>query len=173
MSAHKTQEIDYGFGQLGSVYTAHGNAITPPVGKVFVAITMLSNTSFTTAAGITSGKGGATVQEGGLQPQTRENPDGTIVLTGVPTQIANQSYNDEEGKDLRVAHGLEYIGTHQPAENAAVGSHNLAVNSETTVSGGGGQVITGNVVFPKGLTIYGRWTYVKPVEGSIIAYIGE
>ena len=45
-------EVSYGFGQLGSAYTtASSDAITPPTGKVFVAITMLSDTIFDDSAG--------------------------------------------------------------------------------------------------------------------------
>ena len=46
-------EVSYGFGQLGSVYaTANQDQIKPPVGKVFVAITFLSNTVFDDDGGL-------------------------------------------------------------------------------------------------------------------------
>lgn len=43
------------FGQLGAVYTtASSDAIKPPTGKVFVAITMLSNVTFDSTGGLLS-----------------------------------------------------------------------------------------------------------------------
>ena len=43
------------FGQLGAVYTTTGSdAIKPPTGKVFVAITMLSNVTFDSSGGLVS-----------------------------------------------------------------------------------------------------------------------
>ena len=46
-------EVSYGFGQLGSAYTtASSDAIKPPTNKVFVAITMLSDTIFDASGGL-------------------------------------------------------------------------------------------------------------------------
>ncbi len=64
-----------------------------------------------------------------------------------------------------------YIGTDQPA-------HDLASGSETTDEGSGGLIIGGSaegdaVTFPKGVTIYGRWTEIDVYSGKVIAYIGE
>jgi hypothetical protein len=61
---------------------------------------------------------------------------------------------------------LEFVGTEAAA-------HNLSVGSETNVSGGGGIQIDVNNSFPKGMTIYGRWTEIDPASGTIIAYIGD
>ena len=127
-----TQDIAYGFGQLGSVFTDLGNSpITPPTGKVFVAITFLADTLLE----ITSGTG-----EG---------------LAADTTGTANL--------------GLEYVGT-------AVAAHNLTVGSETAISGGGGLIMDNANTFPKGITIYGRWTNIEignGKTGALIAYIGE
>ena len=62
--------------------------------------------------------------------------------------------------------GLEYAGTDTAA-------HNLSVASETTSSGGGGVVVDVSNTFPKGVTIYGRWTKINPASGLILAYIGD
>ena len=51
--------------------------------------------------------------------------------------------------------------------------HNLSVGSETAISGGGGQQIDVSNTFPKGMTIYGRWTEIDPASGTLIAYIGD
>ena len=59
-------------------------------------------------------------------------------------------------------------------ENAA---HDLASGSESSVEGSGGLIIGGTsesdaVIFPKGVTIYGRWKEIDVYSGAIIAYIG-
>jgi hypothetical protein len=64
-----------------------------------------------------------------------------------------------------------YIGTEQPAND-------LADGSETVDEGSGGLIIGGSaegdaVTFPKGVTIYGRWTEIDVHSGKVIAYIGE
>ena len=115
-------EVAYGFGQLGSVYTTlSSDAIKPPTNKVFVAITMLTDTVFDSTGGLVA-----------------DIPVGT--------------------------HDI-YIGTEQPA-------HDLAAGSETTDEGSGGKVVD-SVTFPKGITIYGRWTEIDLSAGSVIAYIGD
>ena len=121
-------EVAYQFGQLGSAYTtASSDAIKPPTGKVFVAITMLDNTVFDDTGGLVA--------------------------------------------DIPISGSDQYIGTEQPA-------HDLAADSETTDEGSGGLIIGGSaegdaVTFPKGVTIYGRWTEIDVHSGKVIAYIGE
>ena len=114
----------YGFGQLGSAFNDGTAAMTPPTGKVFVAITFLADTTLDSS--------------GGLKADT------TYTASG----------------------GLEYIGTEAAA-------HNLDVASETAISGGGGLQVDVSNTFPKGVTIYGRWTEIDLASGMIVAYIGE
>ena len=45
-------EVAYNFGQLGSVFLDTATAITPPTNKVFVAITMLADTTFDSHGGL-------------------------------------------------------------------------------------------------------------------------
>ncbi len=116
-------EVSYNFGQLGSMYTAAANnAISPPTNKVFIAITMVTDTTFDASGGL----------------------------------VAD---NDSAGA------GLEYIGTE-------VAAHNASDGSETTSTGSEGLVVD-SVVFPAGLTIYGRWTEIDIDTGSVVAYIGD
>ena len=61
--AYKHNTVEYGFGQMGSVFNNTVSAITPPTGKVFVAITMLADTVFDAT--------------GGLIADTTENATGT------------------------------------------------------------------------------------------------
>jgi hypothetical protein len=113
-------EVAYNFGQLGSAFNDGTAAMTPPTGKVFVAITMLSDTTFETTNGL----------------------------------IADN--NDRAG--------LEYINTASSAHDAG---------SASASSGTGGLTVDVSNNFPEGITIYGRWTSVKPAGGHIIAYIGD
>ena len=104
-------------GQVGSVYTAaSSDAIKPPTGAIFVAITMVTDCTFDSSGGLIA--------------------------------------EDAE----------KYINT----EDAA---HDLADGSESSVEGSGGQVVD-SVVFPAGVTIYGRWTEIDLTSGMLIAYIG-
>ena len=114
----------------GSVYTtASSDAIKPPTGKVFVAITILTaDTSFDAS--------------GGLVAERRVNN----TITGSVT-------NDV------------YISTEEPA-------HDLADGSETVDEGSGG-VVADSVTFPKGVTIYGRWSEIDVNSGGVVAYIGD
>jgi hypothetical protein len=41
----------------------------------------------------------------------------------------------------------------------------------TSIDGNGG-VVVDDVVFPAGLTIYGRWTKFQLTSGAVIAYVG-
>ena len=45
-------EVSYGFGQFGSVFNNAVGAISPPSGKVFVAITFLTDTTLNTTLGL-------------------------------------------------------------------------------------------------------------------------
>ena len=129
-----SQEVSYQFGQMGSVFNDTASAITPPTGKVFVAIQFLTDTTLNATDGLVA-----------------------------------------DNNDLA---GLEYVGTAYDSSDADAtadeGAHDLAVGSETAVSGGGGKFIDASNVFPKGMTIYGRWTKITTVtSGQYIAYIGD
>ena len=120
-------EVSYNFGQLGSVFTDTANApITPPTGKVFVAITFLQDTQLELLA----------TNAGGLTADTSDP-------------------------------NAEYIGTDVAAHDAG---------TATTITGTGGKIIDNSNTFPKGVTIYGRFTSVEIGDGktgALIAYIGN
>ena len=120
-------EVSYHSGQLGSVFTDTANApITPPTGKVFVAITFLADTQLELLA----------TNAGGLTADTSDP-------------------------------NAEYIGTDVAAHDAG---------TATTITGTGGKIIDNSNTFPKGVTIYGRFTSVEIGDGktgALIAYIGN
>ena len=102
------------FGQLGCAHTDSATAITPPKGKVIVAITFLADN----------------------------------VRTGLIAEDPSQYFNTAEA------------------------AHNETAAAETQTEGSGGIAVS-SIVFPKGLTIYGRWTSVTPTAdgtGGIICY---
>lgn len=51
-------------------------------------------------------------------------------------------------------------------------SHNLGDGNATSIEGEGGLVVDVSNTFPKGVTIYGRWTEIDMATGMLIAYIG-
>ena len=55
--------------------------------------------------------------------------------------------------------------------NTETAAHDAAASSETSILGSGGQVVD-SVIFPAGMTIYGRWKEIDVDTGSCIAYIG-
>tara|TARA_R110002012_G_C11554812_1_gene602827 strand:+ start:27 stop:401 length:375 start_codon:yes stop_codon:yes gene_type:complete len=57
-----------------------------------------------------------------------------------------------------------YIGTDAAA-------HDLTAGGETVDEGTGG-IVVDSVTFPRGVTIYGRWTEIDVNSGKVIAYIG-
>ena len=104
-------------GQAGSVYTAaEGQEINPPLNQTFVAITMITDCTFDSSAGL----------------QAEDN--------------------------------TKFI-------NTQVAAHDLAAAAETSIQGTGGQVVD-SVIFPAGMTIYGRWIEIDVATGSCLAYIG-
>ena len=128
--AINSTEVAYNFGQLGSVFNDGASAMAPPTGKVFVAVTMLTDCTFDTSAGLVA-----------------DNDSGN---------------------------GLEYVGTVFARDTD--GTVNDAAHDESTSTatlGSGGVVVDVNNTFPKGVTIYGRWTSINPATGTLIAYIGN
>ena len=108
----------YNFGQIGSGFSDEAVAITPPTGKVIIAMTFLSDTSLTAMVADTSG------------------------------------YTASDGST-----GEAYF------------SHTTAV----AANGGNASETDSGTVFPKGITVYGRWTSVTTpasTSGGVIFYYG-
>lgn len=126
--AINSTEVSYGFGQMGSLMLdVVSSAATPPTGKVFVAVTLLEDSTFDSNGGLIA--------------------------------------------DNDVASGREYITTLDGA-GAGDAAHDAALSPDRGESGVGGKFVDVGNVFPKGMTIYGRWTEIDLASGSLIAYIG-
>ena len=126
--------VAYNFGQLGSVYTTHGSdAIKPPTGKVFVAITMLAATVFDDSGGLVAERKavpGATAADASTetgdvfisteQPahdladgsETTIEGSGGIILTGVSFPEGVTIYGRWTEIDIKGSSGsiVAYIG---------------------------------------------------------------
>ena len=101
------------FGQFGSVLVDNTvDNVKPTEGKVFVAITMLSDCTF----------------------DTQSSDNGGLV-----------------------------------AEDGAVWASTVA---SSTGSSSSGKTVTASYTFPKGVTIYGRYTEIDLATGTCIAYVG-
>ena len=103
-------EVAYAFGQLGSGFSDEAVAVTPPSGKVIIAMTFLEDT----------------------------------ILSAMVADLQS---------------------------DAAYFSHTAAVAN----NGGGAAETDGATIFPKGITVYGRWSSVTPpasTTGGVIFYYG-
>ena len=56
--------------------------------------------------------------------------------------------------------------------NTQAAAHNLSAGSEVSLEGSGGLQVDVSNSFPKGVTIYGRWTSLNLASGMVIAYLG-
>jgi len=77
--------------------------------------------------------------------------------------LENTTFDDTGGLVAEVA-TLHFNTESAAGDNAA--------DSETAAAGSGGQEVPQTQTFPKGMTIYGRWTEVDVLAGAVIAYIG-
>ena len=115
-----SEEVAYGFGQLGSGFVNTTGAFTPPTGKVIVAIQFLADTELSDLVADTS-----------------------------------------------------QIDATPAAGNTGFFSH-TAPNA--VVHGSGADATDSVIIFPRGLTIYGRWTSVTletaDADGGFICYFG-
>lgn len=214
----KSYEVDYAFGQLGSVYTNLAKPVYPPKDKVIVAIQFLADatmqilhTERLDGQGmqyITTEDAEATdcnylgVTEAACTGATTtvNFTDDTVTIGAADAKIKPGQYvllvNDSDTINV----GLTVDGdTAHPVYNGpnprgvkvlSVDRDNITLSkavsptsSQTLVfideqhGAGGTNITAGTVVFPKGLTIYGRWTNIQlgaaDADGGIICYFGE
>ena len=117
-------EVAYGFGQMGSMFNDGTAVMTPPTGKVFVAITFLADTTLYNAGS------GLTAED-------------------------------------NIGNGLEWASRTGSA-------HDAALSPDLGESGTGGEIIPSTLVFPAGVTVYGRYTKIRiQAGGAVLAYLGN
>ena len=194
--------VAYGFGQLGSVFTADATkSMFPPVGKVFVAVQCLSDgvLDVLTAA--------PTIDPGGNSADTfisrtgnaHANADikdlNTTSSAGKPNKVVIDASTVESSYPGGVQVGMRF----EHSVSAPRGSGVWRVESITdnnvnldrsiaAAHAAGGASIPGFFYYDRsqgsggsnftkelseGFTIFGRWTEVGLASGKFIAYIGE
>tara|TARA_R110002020_G_scaffold132409_1_gene295662 strand:- start:1544 stop:2128 length:585 start_codon:yes stop_codon:yes gene_type:complete len=188
-------EVSYGFGQLGSIHCQTANSVYPPKGMVIIAIQFLADNTPTVlrtesaAARANLGADGfqclstefATHGSGDAQQALVDASISAVhTLTGANAEITvgMQAYSNTE--DLCIN---KYLGV-PPTIVTKVSGTDISFNRRLTAAsttltfsnhtGQGGEDATG-ILYPKGMTIYGRWTEVKPsadADGGVICYLG-
>ena len=189
-------------GSMGSVYTHANAAVIPPQGMVITAIQFLADNILTELlaeqhpAGVAAGPkyvSTATAHGNGDAMQLCGNGNSlgpTVTMTGANAAVkvgqrvtaANPNYTFFPNHHNH-ATGIEPVFITAISANGLVLtlSRDVALVSNTNMifstplGTGSGGATTSNAVFPKGLTIYGRWTSVKATadaNGGIICYFG-
>ena len=210
-----SQEVAYGFGQLGSVYQNLAKPVYPPKDHVIVAIQMVADNAI-------SALHTETLDSQGPQYLTTENTEATdsnylgvteqactgarttvyqtndtVTFDAANTKIKVGQYvllvNDSDDIDTGLTVDSETPTPIYNGPNAAgvkvlkVNGVNITLDKVLTPASsqtlvfldeyhGAGGTTTEGVTFPKGLTIYGRWTMVTPAadaDGGIICYFGK
>ena len=169
-------EVSYGFGQMGSAHCQTASSVYPPKGLVIVAVQFVDGFQCinTEAAGHNNGDA----------QQALDDASSSIshALTGANTaiKVGMQVYSNTEDLCVNKSTGLppclveSVSGTAITFNRPVVASSTTLTFSESNGTGDGGEDATG-IVYPKGLTIYGRWTEVKPsvdTDGGVICYFG-
>ena len=107
-----SQEVAYGFGQMGSAYTDVANVIVPPVGKVIVAITFLAENT-----------------------PTMLTPEKLATVTGSPGASSGPSYVSIAGTSNVVLATAESDQNFRGAHASAIGDcTNAAAGTEHTLT---------------------------------------
>ena len=210
-----SQEVAYGFGQLGSVYQNLAKPVYPPKDHVIVAIQMVADNAisalhtetldsqgpqyFTTenTEATDSNYLGVTEQACTGARTTVYQTNDTVTIDAANTKIKVGQYvllvNDSDDIDTGLTVDSETPTPIYNGPNAAgvkvlkVNGVNITLDKVLTPASsqtlvfldeyhGAGGTTTEGVTFPKGLTIYGRWTMVTPAadaDGGIICYFGK
>ena len=217
----KSYEVDYAFGQMGSVYTNLAKPVYPPKDKVIVAIQFLADatmqiikTERLDSQGmqyITTEDAEATdcnylgVTEAACTGTTTtvNFTDDTVVIGTPDAKIKPGQYvllvNDSDTINVGLTvdgdtsfpvyngpnpRGVKVVSVDPSnTKNITLSKAISPTSSQTLVfideqhGAGGTNITAGTVVFPKGLTIYGRWTMIQlgaaDADGGIICYFGE
>ena len=184
-------EVAYGFGQFGSALSQlAAQTVTAPEGHVIVAIQFLADTSLSalvaedsaryvnTAAAAHTGEYTRTVNQSNSTTNDIIFDD---LNTAATTQVGDYVY-DSTG----VLHGV--VTTLNPNGDSLYEiriSNSVAITNDEVLHfssralpvGGGGQQLASADVFPKGLTIYGRWTSASlqadAATAGMICYFGK
>jgi len=187
-------EVAYGFGQFGSVFAdTAANTVRPPETLAIVAIQFLADTSLSALvakdAGITINTASSSHTTGNFTRKVNQTTgasdkiifDDTNAASGVA--LGDEVY-DVDGVLFGTVIALDPDGDNgseiqTSASNTVTDDEVLSFVTPSLISkqGVGGQTVDSTQVFPKGLTIYGRWDSVSinanDTDGGIICYFGH
>ena len=181
------------FGQHGSAFIdASSNLIVPPVGKAIVAIQCLGDTLFNILVAedaeqfinITAAANGKNFDQVDANNSTAKDPNPLrfIDFGSNATAKAGDYVYSAAGVFIAIVKnvGFNSLGV---ADSARIELDRDATIADSAVlhfggkaQGGGGALVDNGNVFPKGITIYGRWQAVSlnanQATTGIICYFG-
>ena len=187
-------EVAYGFGQFGSAFAdTAANTVRPPEEFVIVAIQFLADTSLSALVA--------------KEPDLFINDVSSAHSKGNFTRKVNQTTGSSDQivfDDTNAASGVAIgdevydaagvlFGTVTALDPDDDNANEIQISASVSITddevlsfvtpntianqGVGGQTIAAAQVFPKGLTIYGRWDEVSinadDTDGGIICYFGK
>ena len=185
-------EVAYGFGQFGSAFAdTAANTITAPETLAIIAIQFLADTSlsalvakdvnlFPNTVGAAHDRGHQTIQVNGTVSSSATIAfDVTTASLGL--KLGDEVYLTTTGALLGTIVTLGTSNIVISATTSITDDHYISVvtpnKTGDDLEGTGGQALAAAQVFPKGLTIYGRWDSVSlnadDTDGGIICYFGK
>tara|TARA_R100000458_G_C8241491_1_gene220444 strand:- start:672 stop:1247 length:576 start_codon:yes stop_codon:yes gene_type:complete len=185
-------EVAYGFGQFGSAFAdASANTITAPETLAIIAIQFLGDTSLSALvakdANLFPNIGAAAHDRGHQTIQV----NGTVSSSAtIAFDVTTASLGLKVGDEVYLTTTGALLGT-----IVTLGTSNIVISATTSITddhyisimtpsktgddleGTGGMAIDSSQVFPKGITIYGRWDSVSLnanySNAGIICYFGK
>ena len=193
------KSTSYGFGQFGSAFAdANANTITPPEELAIVAIQFLDNTSLDV---LTSEDPnifptiGAAAHDNGRYTRTVDGATSSATKVIFDQENAGTDNFDDiaVGDEIYTTTSGVLIGTVTALNPDGDNTKEISISASSSISDGitlsflrpgaissqgvGGMAIDSSQVFPKGVTIYGRWSSVSisadAGTGGIITYFGK
>ena len=191
-------EVAYGFGQFGSAFAdITANTISPPETLRIVAIQFLADTSLDVLTSDNSDVFptiGARAHINGHYTRTVDGATSSSTTVIFDQENAGTGNNDniEVGDEIFLTSSGVSLGTVVGLDPDGDNTKEISVASQSISDGvtltfkkpgrigsqgAGGVAIDSSQVFPKGTTIYGRWTSVSisadDSDGGIICYFGK
>ena len=192
-------EVAYGFGQFGSAFAdTAANTITAPEELAIVAIQFLADTSLSALVAKDANvfiNTASSANDSGRYTRTVDGATSSATKVIFDQENAGTGNEDEikVGDELYTTSTGVLIGTVTALNPDTDNTKEISISASSSISDGitltflrpgainkegvGGQTIAAAQVFPKGLTIYGRWDSVSlnadDTDGGIICYFGK
>ena len=191
-------EVAYGLGHFDSAFAdATANTISPPETLRIVAIQFLADTSLDVLASDDADVFptiGAAAHDSGHYTRTVDGATSSSTTVIFDQENAGTGNNDniEVGDEIFLASTGAFLGNVAGLNPNSNNTKEISLPSQSIgdgvtlafkkpgkigFQGAGGMAIDSSQVFPKGTTIYGRWTSVSisadDSDGGIICYFGK